>query len=91
MRDGRRLCSRGLLPCGGVRRHHGNAPANWLDAGALRPGDRLRTRMADGGAATVAIRSIVEVVDADAPTEVLSISVTPPHTYFAGGALVHNY
>ncbi|MCA9657578.1 MAG: Hint domain-containing protein [Myxococcales bacterium] len=63
----------------------------WLDAGALRPGDRLRTRMADGGAATVAIRSIVEVVDADAPTEVLSISVTPPHTYFAGGALVHNY
>jgi len=61
----------------------------WLDAGGLRAGDAILHREdSDGHAEPMMISAIAEISER---TEVFSISVTSPHTYFAGNALVHNY
>lgn len=54
----------------------------WVPAGELRPGDAL---LSVGGVALPA-----PAIELAAPTTVYDLEVTPPHTFFAGGVLVHN-
>jgi len=57
----------------------------WRAAGELHPEDRLFSLQ---GGVPLGLRSI----DArQQSTTVYNLSTDPPNTYFAGGALVHNY